>query len=195
MTAEAPLVPCPFCGDRMNSFGGMVPDAFARSSDGAFAVNCHCGATGPLVQTMEAATAAWNRRPLPAGGSHSEREALAIALMYLEGQNPLHVSGGQKNFELRDRIRTALSQPAASVEDALWKALVPDPEEPVSPLSWLRSLLSDARDRGPVEGDDDPDSYWIMVEEVQRLHDRCSAVLSTPATADAIIAAIKGGAP
>lgn len=55
------LLPCPFCGNGMESFAGMIEDAFARGEN-TFGVNCDCGATGPLASTMQAAVDAWNKR-------------------------------------------------------------------------------------------------------------------------------------
>lgn len=56
------LAPCPFCSSDMAGFAGMAPEAFAKGSDGTFAVNCDCGAMGPPSDTMEGAITAWNRR-------------------------------------------------------------------------------------------------------------------------------------
>lgn len=60
------LLPCPFCGDDQDSFAGMIPEAFAKGSEGTFSVRCYCGALGPLAPTMAEAVAAWNRRASPA---------------------------------------------------------------------------------------------------------------------------------
>ena len=45
----------------MGTFAGMSPDAFARCGE-QFAINCECGATGPLAPTMESAVEMWNER-------------------------------------------------------------------------------------------------------------------------------------
>ena len=44
-----------------------------------------------------------------AAASPSLAEALAEALAYLEGSNPMETSGGHKNATLREAIRAALS--------------------------------------------------------------------------------------
>lgn len=68
------LQPCPFCGDRMNSFAGMRPDAFCKGKKD-FAVGCDCSAIGPFRATMEEAIDAWNTR--------------AAAMMPVYGSKPL----------------------------------------------------------------------------------------------------------
>lgn len=61
MTDKPALEPCPFCGSDMSRFAGMTPEAFARCGP-QFAINCECGATGPLGDTMEQAVGEWNTR-------------------------------------------------------------------------------------------------------------------------------------
>jgi hypothetical protein len=65
-------------------------------------------------------------------------------------------------------------------EAALRLALVPDPDEPevIQPLSWLRSMIDECRERGPSDDCDDPDAYWQMVREVEGLYDRARAALN-----------------
>jgi hypothetical protein len=57
--------------------------------------------------------------------------------------------------------------------EILLHALRPDPDQPtqIGPLSWLASMLEYCREHAPEE-DEDPDAYWMMVSEVQALHDR-----------------------
>ena len=62
MSDKPDLEPCPFCGSDMSSVGGMSPEYFAKVSDGTFAVNCDCGATGPSAKTIEQAIVEWNSR-------------------------------------------------------------------------------------------------------------------------------------
>lgn len=62
MTSERPaLVPCPFCGDDMDSFAGMTKDAFVTGLN-SFAIGCDCGAIGPMGTTMSEAVNVWNNR-------------------------------------------------------------------------------------------------------------------------------------
>lgn len=50
------LKPCPWCND-------TTPSAtLTRHSTGEYSVGCDCGATGPVANTMDAATTAWNTR-------------------------------------------------------------------------------------------------------------------------------------
>ncbi|MFQ6183607.1 Lar family restriction alleviation protein [Sinorhizobium meliloti] len=76
LTAE--LKPCPFCGDGMDSFAGMTPDAFAKSSEGGFSVCCDCGAMGATGGTMEAAIAVWNDRSSPTNLENAERAEMTM---------------------------------------------------------------------------------------------------------------------
>jgi len=70
------LLPCPFCKDEMESFAGLNEGAFARGSDGTFAVNCDCGAMGPAKPTMAEAVTAWNHR-----AAHARAEAVGVKLL------------------------------------------------------------------------------------------------------------------
>lgn len=45
----------------------------------------------------------------------------------------------------------------------------PDLPREIRPVSWLRSLIQDARKRGPAEDDDDPQSWWEMLSECEAL--------------------------
>ena len=59
------LKPCPFCDDNQDGFAGMIDGAFAKTSDGLFAVCCdNCGATGAIARTKAGAVKNWNHRPL-----------------------------------------------------------------------------------------------------------------------------------
>lgn len=57
----------------------------------------------------------------------------------------------------------------------------PDPEEPevIQPLSWLRSMIDECKERGPAEDCDDPEAFHMMVREVEQLHDRARTALSS----------------
>jgi len=88
-------VPCPFCGDAMESFAGMTEGAFAKSSDGGFSVNCDCGVIGPTAPTLEEAVIAWNRR---VGRENDLVSLIAEAMEY------------EMSFDWLKRARKAIGQ-------------------------------------------------------------------------------------
>lgn len=49
---------------------------------------------------------------------------------------------------------------------------------PIWPIGWLESMINECRARGPKATDDDPDAYWMMVEEVQNLHRNLRAAVA-----------------
>jgi Lar family restriction alleviation protein len=67
------LLPCPFCGERLQSFVGNDPDSLEDMA----AIRCDgCGAQGPFYTTNDEAIAAWNRR-----AGHAARDAEVEALL------------------------------------------------------------------------------------------------------------------
>ena len=55
------LKPCPFCGDDMSSFAGMIEGAFG-TCNGGYLICCDCGATGQSSVSMCGAIHKWNTR-------------------------------------------------------------------------------------------------------------------------------------
>lgn len=49
---------------------------------------------------------------------------------------------------------------------------------PIWPIGWLESMINECRARGPKATDDDPDAYWMMVDEVQNLHRNLRAAVA-----------------
>jgi Lar family restriction alleviation protein len=83
---------CPFCGSAERGDEG-VQLRLASTADGYFAVTCFCGASGPIRNSEEKATEAWNTRDYSNG--HSARHSLSV----VSASGLANLKGSLKSFE------------------------------------------------------------------------------------------------
>ena len=58
-------------------------------------------------------------------------------------------------------------------------SLVGEREAPeISPVSWLKSGIDELEVRGPRQGDDDPDTFRMMIDEMRQLHVTLSGLMN-----------------
>lgn len=70
----------------------------------------------------------------------------------------------------------AIAQAHATLRQALQGE--PDLPPQLAPLSWLAEMVKECRQRGPSGADEDPASYWSMVNEVEDLLAQVTAALA-----------------
>lgn len=110
--------------------------------------------------------------------------ALDIAALVKRARAAANGLGSLKDakgdYGLCDSLADAIEHLCAANADLLGALRGRDPDEPpcIQPLSWLRSLIDDARERGPAPTCDDLDAYDMMLREVEDFHARCRAAIT-----------------